>query len=99
MARVAVQMVTGGRGFTDPLRTRPGYQDYHKLEGAGPAPPRFQGDGTLTFDRLTDVYHSGTRHEEDQPCHLHVLDLNICVGCCVHRIREPLPVFLPGCRL
>jgi len=22
-----------------------------------------KGDGKLTFDRLTDVYHSGTRHE------------------------------------
>jgi electron-transferring-flavoprotein dehydrogenase len=96
MARVAVQMVTGGRGFTDPLRTRPGYQDYHQLDGAGPAPPRFQGDGVLTFDRLTDVYHSGTRHDEDQPCHLHVLDLNICVGRCVTEYGNPCQYFCPA---
>ena len=32
----------------------------------GPA----KGDGKLTFDKLTDLYHSGTKHEEDQPAHL-----------------------------
>jgi electron-transferring-flavoprotein dehydrogenase len=55
LAQAAVQFVTGGRGLVDPLRSRAGYQEYRKLEGAGPAPPRFQGDGALTFDRLSDV--------------------------------------------
>src|SRR5580692_4044996 len=35
-----------------------------------------KGDGKLTFDRLTDVYHSGTRHEDDQPTHLVIKDLD-----------------------
>ena len=30
-----------------------------------PGPPF---DGKLTFDKLTDVYNSGTAHDEDQPC-------------------------------
>jgi electron-transferring-flavoprotein dehydrogenase len=34
-------------------------------------------DGTLTFDRLSSVYLSNTNHEEDQPVHLHVADLNL----------------------
>jgi electron-transferring-flavoprotein dehydrogenase len=63
LAHTAVQFVTGGRGILDPMRMPAGYTQYHKLDGAGPAPPRFKGDGVLTFDRLTDVYHSGTRHE------------------------------------
>jgi len=29
----------------------------------GNSEERFKGDGKLTFDRLTDVYHSGTRHK------------------------------------
>jgi electron-transferring-flavoprotein dehydrogenase len=96
LAHAAIQFVTGGRGLVDPMRVRAGHEQYHKLDGAGPAPPRFQGDGTLTFDRLTDVYHSGTRHEEDQPCHLHVLDLNICVGRCVTEYGNPCQYFCPA---
>ena len=96
----AVQFVTGGRGLIDPMRMPAGYQEYHKLDESGGRtaprrpPPRFQGDGVLTFDRLTDVYHSGTRHEEDQPCHLHVLDTEYLRGPLRHRIRQSLPVFL-----
>ena len=100
LAAASVQFVTGGRGLVDPLRARAGYEVYHKLDelpgGAGPAPPRFQGDGVLTFDRLSDVYHSGTRHEEDQPCHLHVLDMNICIGRCVTEYGNPCQYFCPA---
>lgn len=31
-------------------------------------------DGKISFDILTSVSRSGTNHEEDQPCHLHVKD-------------------------
>ncbi len=96
LAHAAVQYVTGGRGLVDPMRMRPGYQEYHKLDGASPLPPRFSGDGKLTFDRLTDVYHSGTRHEENQPCHLHVLDTNICIGRCVTEFGNPCQYFCPA---
>jgi len=96
LAHAAVQFVTGGRGLVDPMRMKAGHEQYHKLDGAGPAPPRFQGDGVLTFDRLTDVYHSGTRHEEDQPCHLHVLDTSICVNRCVLEYGSPCQYFCPA---
>src|SRR3974390_2074138 len=64
-----LQELTGGRGLIDPMRTHPGYENYEKIYGR-PASPRFVGDGKLPFDRLPDVYPSGTRHDEDQPCHL-----------------------------
>jgi len=96
LAHTAVQYVTGGRGLIDPMRMPAGYEEYRKLDGSSPAPPRFQGDGVLTFDRLTDVYHSGTRHEEDQPCHLHVLDPSICVGRCVTEYGNPCQYFCPA---
>ena len=57
---------------------------------------RFKGDGKLTFDRLTDVYHSGTRHEEDQPCHLVVLDPSICSDRCVREYGNPCQYFCPA---
>jgi len=91
----AAQFVSGGRGLVDPMRVRGGHEAYHKLDGAA-APERFKGDGTLTFDRLTDVYHSGTRHEEDQPCHLVVADTNICVHRCTAEYGNPCQYFCPA---
>jgi electron-transferring-flavoprotein dehydrogenase len=90
-----LQEITGGRGLFDPMHAEPGYKAYNQTHGR-PAPERFKGDGKLTFDRLTDVYHSGTRHEEDQPCHLKVLDLNICSTRCVEEFGNPCQYFCPA---
>src|SRR6202161_760964 len=85
MFHTALQMVTGGRGLRDRYSARAGHEHMTKLSdlpadgGAeahllGPA----KGDGKLTFDKLTDLYYSGTKHEEDQPAHLIIHDTNIC---------------------
>ncbi len=34
-------------------------------------------DGVITFDKLTNVSFSATNHEEDQPVHLHVVNMNL----------------------
>jgi electron-transferring-flavoprotein dehydrogenase len=99
LVHAGLQFVTGGRGLIDPMRVKPGYQEYAQLNrGRVPVDQstRFQGDGQLTFDRLTDVYHSGTRHEDDQPCHLHVLDPNICSDRCVREYGNPCQYFCPA---
>ncbi len=96
LVHTAIQFLTGGRGLVDPMRAKPGDQEYHKLDGRSGSHPRFQGDGLLTFDRLTDVYHSGTRHEEDQPCHLVVADTNICVNRCTAEYGNPCQYFCPA---
>jgi electron-transferring-flavoprotein dehydrogenase len=99
LAQAGLQFVTGGRGPVDPMRSKPGYQEYSKLNRSGALvdqSTRFRGDGKLTFDRLTDVYHSGTRHEEDQPCHLVVLDPNICGDRCVREYGNPCQYFCPA---
>ena len=94
----AFQQLTGGRGLIDPMRAEAGYLHYKKLGAAALAinDDRFKGDGKLTFDRLTDVYHSGTRHNDDQPCHLHILDPNICVTKCVEEYGNPCQYFCPA---
>ncbi len=100
-----LQFVTGGRGLIDPMHAHAGYEAYKKINGrastlrdeaAQGKPERFKGDGKLTFDRLTDVYHSGTRHEEDQPCHLVVKDLNVCSTKCVVEYGNPCQYFCPA---
>ena len=99
MFQAGLQFITGGRGLIDPMRTKPGYEEYTKLNRQRvpvDQSTRFKGDGKLTFDRLTDVYHSGTRHDEDQPCHLHVLDPNICSDRCVREYGNPCQYFCPA---
>jgi electron-transferring-flavoprotein dehydrogenase len=39
--------------------------------------PAEKADGKLTFDRLSSVFLSNTNHEEDQPVHLKVADMNL----------------------
>src|SRR5271167_1814123 len=61
LVQAGLQFVTGGRGVSDPMRCEPGYQEYSKLHRDRTLvdqSTRFKGDGKLTFDRLTDVYHS-----------------------------------------
>ena len=63
-----------------PFGTLPhGKADYATLEPAAnfkkivyPKP-----DGVLTFDRLSSVFLSSTNHEEDQPVHLQVKDMEL----------------------
>ncbi|MGI9384353.1 MAG: electron transfer flavoprotein-ubiquinone oxidoreductase [Methyloligellaceae bacterium] len=56
-----------------------GKPDHACLKPVGQAKPIDypKPDGTLTFDRLTNVAFSATNHEEDQPVHLQVGDDNL----------------------
>lgn len=46
-------------------------------------------------DRLTDVFMSGTRHEEDQPCHLKIRDAAKCAEC-REKFGAPCTRFCPA---
>ncbi len=50
--------------------------DHSKLKPAAECAPISypKPDGMLTFDRLSSVFLSNTNHEENQPCHLQLLD-------------------------
>ncbi len=100
LVKSGFQFVSGGRGLSDPMHSEPGYKEYKKRNRSNAHLVdqnfRFKGDGKLTFDRLTDVYHSGTRHEEDQPCHLIVLEPNICLDRCVREYGNPCQYFCPA---
>ncbi len=49
----------------------------------------------LQPDRLTDVFMSGAIHEEDQPCHLKILDPAKCVEC-EKKFGSPCTRFCPA---
>ena len=103
MFHAGIQQFTGGRGLRSRYAGTAGYTRMKKLSelpadgGAeahliGPA----KGDGKLTFDKLTDLYHSGTRHEEDQPAHLIIHDTNVCESQCVVEYGSPCQRFCPA---
>ena len=102
MINTGLQMVTGGRGLIDPMAPSGGHEEMEKLidrYGAGTNRDFFQRakmDGQLTFDRLTDVFHAGTIHDEDQPSHLHVADPNICETTCRTEYGNPCEKFCPA---
>jgi electron-transferring-flavoprotein dehydrogenase len=99
LVHAGLQFISGGRGLVDPMRVKAGYTEYenlHRDRTLVDQSTRFKGDGKLTFDRLTDVYHSGTRHDEDQPCHLVVLEPNICGDRCVREFGNPCQYFCPA---
>src|SRR5690606_1548086 len=53
-------------------------------------------DKKLTFDKITDVFHAGVAHDEDQPSHLHILDTEICATRCVEEYGNPCQRFCPA---
>ncbi|MEX2520196.1 MAG: electron transfer flavoprotein-ubiquinone oxidoreductase [Paracoccaceae bacterium] len=53
-------------------------------------------DGKLSFDRLTNVSFSGTNHEENQPCHLHLIDPSIPIASNLPKYAEPAQRYCPA---
>lgn len=59
------------------------------------APKPTDKEGELQMDRLTDVFFSGTKHEEHQPCHLRILRTEDCKACIV-KFGAPCTLFCPA---
>ena len=53
-------------------------------------------DGTLSFDRLTNVSFSMTNHEEAQPAHLQLNDANIPISVNLPKYAEPAQRYCPA---
>ncbi|HMV65552.1 MAG TPA: electron transfer flavoprotein-ubiquinone oxidoreductase [Myxococcota bacterium] len=53
-------------------------------------------DGKYLLDKLTDVYLSGTTHDEHQPAHLHIVDTEICATTCKTEYGNPCTRFCPA---
>jgi electron-transferring-flavoprotein dehydrogenase len=103
-AFAGLSLVTGGWWFRDPMPAHGGWTrprhlaDYYK--DARPDPEStvrpVKIDRQLTFDRLTSVHYSGTRHAEDQPSHLIVHDATVCGSRCREEYGNPCLRFCPA---
>jgi len=102
MFHAGLQQISGGRGLHERYESHAGHTRMKPLwDMMGHERDRdftgwAKGDGKLTFDKLTDLYHSGTRHEEDQPAHLIVHDTDICATRCTQEFGNPCQYFCPA---
>lgn len=102
LAYSGLSLVTGGWWFK-PLHAGPGHQRMEKLAEyygrSGRAIPAAANDAKpdrqLTFDKLTNVHYSGTRHDEDQPVHL-LVHTEVCHTICGEEYGHPCQRFCPA---
>ena len=104
LAYSGVSLVSGGWWVRDPMASHAGFERIQKIDqyyrdgrpdpDATVNPVRI--DRQLTFDRLTNVHYSGTRHAEDQPSHLIVHDSDICRTRCREEYGNPCTRFCPA---
>lgn len=92
---IGAQYLTKGRGIIDPMAIE---KDSITLRSGSDSLEKESQtyDGKLYVDKLTGVFLSGTRHEEDQPCHLKILDMDVCLNQCSETYQNPCTRFCPG---
>lgn len=102
LINTGLQFLTGGMawGFLPREHHIAGHERMQKLsEHTTGSDSRYQDlkfDKQLTFDKITDVFHAGVAHDEDQPVHLHVLDTEICATRCREEYDNPCQRFCPA---
>ena len=100
LLRTGFQIAFGGRDILgDRLPGKPGHERMKKLRdlpAAERARPQPKFDNVKLFDRLTNVFQSGTMHDEHQPSHLLVADTNICRTKCAEEYGNPCQFFCPA---
>ena len=97
---LGAQYVTKGRGFLDRMPLEKDSQALKPVNDNGLGTDRSMEtsayDGVLMVDKLTGVYLSKTIHQEDQPSHLIVHDMDLCVNECFPKYQHPCTRFCPG---
>ena len=105
LAYSGLSLVTGGWWIRDPMPGHAGHERLQRLKGVGslfrhqrPAkktPNPVEPARQLTFDKVTNVHYSGTRHEEDQPSHL-LVHTEVCDSICGKEYGHPCIRFCPA---
>jgi len=97
----ALTVATGGR-IPVRLHGEPGHAmmrtraEYYG-SARGPIAPSnaVKADRVRTFDKVTSVHFSGTRHDEDQPVHL-LVQTDVCYSRCGEEYGHPCQRFCPA---
>ena len=100
MINFGFQFVTGGRGLFEKREVPADHAHMMKIknffsDGSKPVPD-IKYDNKYLIDKLTDVYKSGAKHEEEQPPHLVITDYDICNSKCTEEYGNPCQHFCPA---
>jgi electron-transferring-flavoprotein dehydrogenase len=92
-----LQMLTRGWWIRQAVPTTPGHLQMRRIDQSGHrhSTPPVKADRVITFDKLTNVHYSGTRHEEDQPSHL-LVHTEVCETICGQEYGHPCLRFCPA---
>lgn len=74
---------------------RPDYAGLESLQRAAPIDYP-SPDGVISFDRESSIYLSNTNHEEDQPCHLKLIDPDVPIAANLPTYGEPARLYCPA---
>jgi electron-transferring-flavoprotein dehydrogenase len=103
MIKAAFQYLLGGRIIRNRLPSEPDFVHMRMLAGpnrVGSPTVEQSGDiiydGERTFNKDADVYYSGTIHEERQPPHLKITDIDLCYDRCPNEYGNPCIRFCPA---
>jgi electron-transferring-flavoprotein dehydrogenase len=100
LAFSGLTLLTGGR-WPEHLPGHAGHTRMRRREPGprAPEPPvasnGFRADREVTFDKVTAVHYSGTRHDEDQPVHL-LVQTDVCRTVCGEEYGYPCLRFCPA---
>ncbi len=101
MLKFGVQLITNGACLLTPKleHDHETVQTLTQFRGT-PFKQRFAGklevDKKLTFDKVTSVFYSGTHHDEEQPVHLHVKNIQEFREINIKRYGTPCQYFCPA---
>ena len=81
-----------------PFTLKDNTPDHATLKPAEESPriPYAKPDNEISFDKLSSVYLSNTNHEEDQPCHLQLLDPETPISFNLAEFDEPAQRYCPA---
>jgi len=101
MFHAGIQLITNGKGLKDPMIVGEDFESMKTIQQhyGWKIPPPDHGikfDNVFYMDKLTDVYNSGTKHEEKQPSHLIIHDTKICKDKCIPKYGAPCTRFCPA---
>lgn len=98
MGSVGMSIFSAGLLPPGRLPIEPDREAMRALAGVKPCrlPPKVaQEESNLQMDKLSDVFFSKTHHEENQPCHLKIVDPEKC-KVCIQKYGAPCTLFCPA---
>ena len=102
MFHAGMQLVTGGGGLFNRRDHKADHEYMMKINDHTAFYAEQHGKGSLKFDnkylfdKVSDVYKSGTSHEENEPSHLVISDTDICNDQCTTEYGNPCQHFCPA---